>query len=683
MRAKRNDDGKSGKRRWIGVILVPAFILAAASWLQADNTDGSTNASAATPSTSWPKPLITPNPATQPFLDSHPEMALPLPQSSEHSSAPADSAPDSAPPEENSIVPTDSAETSPETDPLGDPEDLPAHLLVVYNSNDPDSKDLAEYYAARRNIPDERVLGISCATNEEINREQYEDTIRSPIMDYLLQKNWMVRHTEPLLVNGRAIDLLVATRNDIWAIVLMRGVPLKIAADPSDEDSMESNPRELTDAAAVDSELAMLPIFGLPKGGWVPNLFFDKNLTGFRRAGPQLARNIVMVTRLDGPTPAQVRRMIDDCLFVEKTRLAGLAVIDTRGLTDVKNNYTYGDIWLRNSRDMLLKDGWSVKFDDNPDVLPPTDPCNEVALYLGWYAENATGPWVTPPFRFVPGAIAYHLHSFSASTVRSTTANWVGPLISHGADATMGTVYEPYLELTPHEDIFTKRLLQGNYFAEAAYASQEGLSWMTTVVGDPLYRPFRQSLDAELALASNPHTDHDDWVFLQKVRRELVSGRTPGNVAALERRFAAPGIGSVAEEGLGDLLEGLREPSAGPAAETAYEKAMRLDFAPIDRIRVGLKLAQNYVNHGEDGQAQVVLRTLREIYPQDAERFGVASPLMPTSIPAGPAAPSTVEPVPSWPAAPLPPRPPQPQDSPPPAPKSQLPPLPQQPPEPQ
>ena len=60
-------------------------------------------------------------------------------------------------------------------------------------------------------------------------------------------------------------------------------------------------------------------------------------------------------------------------------------------------------------------------------------------------------------------------------------------LIAHGADATMGMVYEPYLELTPHEDIFTRRLLQGDYFAEAAYASERGLSWMLTVVGDPLY----------------------------------------------------------------------------------------------------------------------------------------------------------------------------------------------------
>ena len=34
----------------------------------------------------------------------------------------------------------------------------------------------------------------------------------------------------------------------------------------------------------------------------------------------------------------------------------------------------------------------------------------------------------------------------------------------------MGNVYEPYLALTPHLDVFTKRLLDGDSFAEAAYA---------------------------------------------------------------------------------------------------------------------------------------------------------------------------------------------------------------------
>jgi hypothetical protein len=95
-----------------------------------------------------------------------------------------------------------------------------------------------------------------------------------------------------------------------------------------------------------------------------------------------------------------------------------------------------------------------------------------------------------PQFRFRPGAIAVHIHSFSASTIRQPDKFWVGPLIRHGAAASLGNVYEPYLQLTPMLDLFYDRLVNGLTLAESAYASLPVVSWMTTIVGDPLYRPF-------------------------------------------------------------------------------------------------------------------------------------------------------------------------------------------------
>jgi uncharacterized protein (TIGR03790 family) len=563
-------------------------------------------------------------------MEAHPELAQP-PEPEPHGLTlqPDSSNPNGVP------APSTGPALSPEIDRLinssNDPEDLAAHLLVVYNTNDPDSKALALYYAEQRSIPAERVLAIACPTKEEITRKEYDDTVREPIISYLTEKNWMTRHTERAEIGHRVLDVLTATRNDIWAMVLIRGVPLKIAPDPSDEDAMEPEPQLQSNAAAVDSELALLPVFGLPKGGYVPNVFFDDQIDGIKRIGPDLAKRMILVTRLDGPKVSDVRRMIDDSLYAEQNRLAGLAVVDTRGLTDVKNGYTSGDNWLRTARDSLTKDGWLVKFDDKPDVLPATDPCNQVAIYLGWYNATATGPWVTAPDRFVPGAIAYHLHSFSAVTVRSETNNWVGPLIAHGADATMGMVYEPYLSLTPHEDIFARRLLQGAYFAEAAWASEKGLSWMLTVVGDPLYRPFRVPLDVALSKANDPHTSHDDWLLLQKVQREMNAGQIETTVSSLKQALEVPGAGVVAEEGLGDLLEKIDDPAAESSIEQAYQKALAGESTPVDRIRVGLKLAQYESNHGRDAMAQNQLDTLRELFPDDAKRFGVADPLVPTS----------------------------------------------------
>jgi uncharacterized protein (TIGR03790 family) len=401
----------------------------------------------------------------------------------------------------------------------------------------------------------------------------------------------------------------------------MRGVPLKIAAEASTPPGLESEqPKLRTDAAAVDSELALLPVEGLPLGGFVPNPFFDLNNSGLVRVGPELALRIVLVTRLDGPSVADVRRMIDDCLAAEKERLAGQAVIDSRGFTDPANGYTEGDVWLRTARDLLAAEGWPVVFDDHPETLAATEPLSQVALYLGWYTETANGPWVTPPDRFVRGAIAYHLHSYSAWTVRSTTQNWVGPLIDHGADATMGNVYEPYLELTPHLDIFTRRLLDGDSFAEAAYACQVGRSWMTTVVGDPLYCPFQKPI--EEAIAAAPPGPHREWLMLEQIEQQLADN-PPTRADALESAFNVPDAGPILQEHLGDLLQKLNDPVAPADEEKAYAAALRQSTEPIDCIRIGLKLARAYASRNENLRAQDELQSLREAYPIDALRFGV------------------------------------------------------------
>ncbi|HUB66957.1 MAG TPA: TIGR03790 family protein [Candidatus Methylacidiphilales bacterium] len=626
-----------------------------------DVTSYETDTAGMTNVPSWVgQPEVPSSLAASTFLQTHPELAQPsspLPNVSLQDGAVSDNNPEQlgSPSSEPTLQPFQFARQS------GRPEDLPKHLLVVYNKNDADSRDLADYYASRRDIPAERVLGIDCPLTEEITRAQYETSIRQPILAYLYQNDLIARRSEMVHYGNRILQLLVANYNEIWAIVLMRGVPLKIAQDSDLEDSMEREPELQTNAAAVDSELALLPVFGLPYGGFVPNPFFDADSTGAIRAGPELATKIILVTRLDGPKPSDVRRMIDESIWAEQNRLAGLAVIDSRGFTDVKNGYTSGDTWLRSARSMLADDGWSVKFDDKPETIPASDPCNGVAFYLGWYAENAGGPWITPPGRFMPGAIAYHLHSYSASTVRSETQNWVGPLIAHGADATMGTVYEPYLSLTPHLDIFTKRLLMGQTFAEAAYASEKGLSWMVTVVGDPLYRPFARPIEAGIAKTGARHTPHDDWLFLQLVQRAIAAHRIAPDNATLQRDINIPGAGAVAYEGLGDLLEKLNDPASIAAAEKAYKRALSLYIQPVDVIRVGLKLAQHYTNRAQDEEAQAELKTLRELYPQEAQRFGVASQLLPTAsqLPSASGMPSSI-PAPQVPQPPRPPGPPQP-----------------------
>jgi len=55
-----------------------------------------------------------------------------------------------------------------------------AATVVVYNINDPDSAELATYYAARRGIAQGHILGLDCSTKEEISRLDFIRT--SPIL---------------------------------------------------------------------------------------------------------------------------------------------------------------------------------------------------------------------------------------------------------------------------------------------------------------------------------------------------------------------------------------------------------------------------------------------------------------------------------------------------------------------
>lgn len=90
-----------------------------------------------------------------------------------------------------------------------------------------------------------------------------------------------------------------------------------------------------------------------------------------------------------------------------------------------------------------------------------------------------------------------HIHSFSATTLRDANSGWTAPLIARGAAASVGNVYEPYLQLTSQLNILNDRLLHGFTFAESAYMSLQGLSWMSVMVGDPLYRPYGGWLQIE------------------------------------------------------------------------------------------------------------------------------------------------------------------------------------------
>jgi uncharacterized protein (TIGR03790 family) len=357
---------------------------------------------------------------------------------------------------------------------------LAAWTVVVYNKTAPDGAELARFYAQKRGIASDHIVGLTCSLAEEITRDEYDATIANRLREIFKAKNWWTtRETE----DHREAVMTTTIR----FVALIKGMPLKIRAalEPYPGDVRGGGPIEDRNEASVDSELSTLGYFSPQISGVRLNTYFKSFQSIDQWHDPAL----LLVCRLDAPSSATVKQMITEAIAAEKNGLWGRAYVDA-GASSGDSSRNMGDEWLALIRQQLHKVGVPVVYDDSPQIFPEGYPMTDCALYYGWYADHLIGPFTQPGFRFAQGAIAVHIHSYSATTLRDPHANWVGPLLSLGATASMGNVFEPYLQFTSHLDVFNERLLHGFTFAESAYMSMQGLSWMSVMVGDPLYRPY-------------------------------------------------------------------------------------------------------------------------------------------------------------------------------------------------
>jgi hypothetical protein len=239
--------------------------------------------------------------------------------------------------------------------------------------------------------------------------------------------------------------------------------------------------------------------------------------------------------------------------------------------------------------------------DKKPGTFPPDFPMSQVAIYCGWYDANVSGPFTLPQVEFMPGAFAYHLHSYSASTVRSTNEYWAGPLLAKGATCTLGCVYEPYLTGTPNVAALLARWIGGRLtFGEAAWAAQPVLSWQITVIGDPLYRPFgklEQPLHEDLLRRHSPLIE---WSYLRLMNLDRVRGLSATQLAGFLENLDATTNSAVLTEKLADYYDLLGKPSS---AIDTYQLALTRNPSPQQRIRIRLTLGDRLVTQSRETEA--------------------------------------------------------------------------------
>jgi uncharacterized protein (TIGR03790 family) len=256
-------------------------------------------------------------------------------------------------------------------------------------------------------------------------------------------------------------------------------------------NELESVYSKAQTSASVDSELALIMAGPHQLAGWLPNPFcadFDSV-----PVITQIRENTMMVGRLDGPKPEIAKRLADDALATEQTGLTGTFYIDARGLEpDGKyGGYPWYDKHLVDLA-QLIKDKTSMKVVlDNGPSLFPEGKCPDAALYCGWYSLRN----YVDCFTWKKGAVAYHVASAEASTLKRSESNvWCKRMIEDGVAATIGPVQEPYLTSFPLPDRFFPLLMTGSMpLIEVYFKTIPNLSWRQILIGDPLYTPFRKN----------------------------------------------------------------------------------------------------------------------------------------------------------------------------------------------
>ena len=471
--------------------------------------------------------------------------------------------------------------------------------VVIFNENDASSRELAEYYAKQRGIPAGNLVGLKCSSADMITREAFNSDIDRPLRAVFDQRKWW----ETARVGK---DGLLAVKTTMRVFAIMQGVPMKImeashGKDPKTGQEITAPPMQ-QNAGSVDSDLAAFGVLERPINSVVNNPYFGSDKPF---AETPLAP-MFLVGRIDGPDKATAKRLIDDAVAVEKEGLYGKAYIDLAQKTG--EGYKMGEDWLINAARMLELQGVPVIMDTWAPTLPKNYSMDDCALYLGWYTEHADGPFLNPAFRFRRGAVACHIHSFSAHILKTKDRHWCGPLLDRGACATLGNVFEPYLGLCANLDIFTDRLLKGFNLAEAAWGSTRGLSWMSVVLGDPLYRPF-----AKPAGGGDKKFAPD----YKALRLAMQRWGKPEDAAALTENLgrAAESLKSPVIYEFLALHAQAGEKKAWPSAEPWFNKALEFSPAAEAKARVQFLMADALRRDGETKQAIKLLNALVEKNP--------------------------------------------------------------------
>lgn len=368
-------------------------------------------------------------------------------------------------------------------------------VLVLYNASSSAGAQIANYYASIH--PGVQLLGITGLDPgaEQISADTYLSVIRPQVMAALTS----------------SIDVIVTTK----------GMPLRINVTQSppvgstyvDGSGVTRSILSWKSYSSLESELAMIDTVSnwqmmgdqsFAVGShfsanpyYLSNSAFSHNAFGTR-----------LTARLDGYTVSDVLASIDraqNAYVGPNNSPSGpfFFVIDG----DPTKSYAPTMANLYNN--VLSPNGLPVVY-DNTSAFVSTAP-GPVIGYTGHGIHQASTPaeYLLNGFDFdlANGAVfssweSYNAYSFNPATTTNGHQGQVAEWLAIGGTAGVGHVEEPGASTSSvtNEDKLYRMLLNGYTFAEAAWSATRQVSFVNTMIGDPLmtWKPWTPIVENEL-----------------------------------------------------------------------------------------------------------------------------------------------------------------------------------------
>ncbi|MDQ2985378.1 MAG: TIGR03790 family protein [Armatimonadota bacterium] len=354
--------------------------------------------------------------------------------------------------------------TLPEVEAVADPR--AKSVLVVYNSNAPEAKAIAEEYVKMRGVPKANLLAVKVTTGENIPKPEYREALVAPIVSAISRIESRIDFI--LTIRGLPLRIGHEYGASVDASIMIDAHPARIK-NPLD---WMAPPRREGNAIHIDEDAIKKYIN--PYGGSADPFNSDKFA-------------MYLCTRLEGYTVAETRSLIAHS--IQAKPLKGPFLLDS---APDRDNGGYGAVqrWMDPAQNLLEHKGMRVSHDETKLFIGDK---SGLMGYASWGSNDpAFALSLYRSIRFAPGGIAETFVSTSARTFRKTQGgqSLIADLISQGVTGVKGYVSEPYTFALCRVDVLFDRYTSGRNLAESFWSATPLLKWKDIVIGDPLCAPY-------------------------------------------------------------------------------------------------------------------------------------------------------------------------------------------------